>query len=198
MPLRARLRLRFLWALLAVLAVTPAWSVRAADDAEDRRARIGLRLFRTALAADIDLKAKVATDGQLRLLVVHADQPERAKAFAGELAQTGGGEKSGRIREWPFLVAVSNELTADALARQRPAGIYIVQDLPPKALAEVIAYGIREHVIVYSAIEGHVEKGVLGGLDVGVRVLPYINTATLKASQVHLKDLFLKVAKQHE
>jgi hypothetical protein len=57
---------------------------------------------------------------------------------------------------------------------------------------------VREHVIVYSAIEGHVEKGVLGGLDVGVRVLPYINVATLHASDVHLKELFLKVAKQHE
>jgi hypothetical protein len=191
-------RAHLAWALFAALAVTPAWSVRAADDADDRRARIGLRLFRTALAADIDLAGKLATDGKLRLLIVHADQPERAQAFAAELAQTGQGQQTGQIRNWPFTVEVTNTLAPAALAARKPAGIYIVQDLPPAALADVVAYGIREHVIVYSAIEGHVEKGVLGGLDVGVRVLPYINNTTLRASDVHLKELFLKVAKRHE
>jgi hypothetical protein len=191
-------RARLAWALFAALAVTPAWSVLAADDADDRRARIGLRLFRTALAADVDLASKVGTDGRLKLLVVHADQADRANGFATELAQTGQGEQTGQIRNVPFTVEVTSDLTAGGLAARKPAGIYVVQDLPPAVLAGVVAYGIREHLIVYSAIEGHVEKGVLGGLDVGVRVLPYINVATLRASDVHLKDLFLKVAKQYE
>jgi hypothetical protein len=194
----SRWRSRLAWALSATLAVTPAWSLRAADDADDRRARIGLRLFRTALAADIDLAAKLGADGKLHLLVVHADQPERARGFAAELAQAGPGGKPAQIREWSYTVEVTSDVTPAGLAQRKPAGIYIVQDLPAPALASVVAYGIREHVIVYSAIEGHVEKGVLGGLDVGVRVLPYINVATLRASDVHLKELFLKVAKQHE
>jgi hypothetical protein len=187
----------FLLAALICVGAAPAWSLRAADDADDRRARIGLRLFRTALAADLDLSAK-ATDGKLRLLIVHWDEPERAAAFAAELSQTGQGDKTGQIRDWPFTVEVTNDVAKATRTGPKPAGVYIVQDLPAKALQAAIDYGVREHVIVYSAIEGHVEKGVLGGLDVGVRVLPYINVATLHASDVHLKELFLKVAKQHE
>jgi len=189
---RAALVGLLLWGL-----ITPAWSVRAASDADDRRARIGLRMFRTALAADMDLQAKVS-GGKLRLMIVNWDEPARAEGFATELKQAGQGEGSGQIRDWPYTVDVTRDIADATRTGPKPAGIYIVQDLPPEALKAVIDYGVREHVIVYSAIEGHVEKGVLGGLDVGVRVLPYINTTTLRASSVHLKELFLKVAKTYE
>jgi len=184
--------------LAAWLAVAPAWPVNAADDARDLRARIGLRMFRTVLASDIDLPTRLDAQGRVHLLVMHWDEPDRAKGFADELARAAPGEKAAAIRDLPVTVEVSNDFATAALESRHPAGIYIVQDLPAPALHAVIDYGIQHHVIVYSAIEGHVEKGVLGGIDVGVRVLPYINASTLQQSQVHLKDLFLKVAKRYE
>ena len=45
-------------------------------------------------------------------------------------------------------------------------------------------------MIVYSPFEGHVESGVLGGLSVEAQVRPYVNRATLEASQ-HLAQVVL-------
>ena len=64
-----------------------------------------------------------------------------------------------------------------------------------RALTSIIKYGIGHHVIVYSPFEGHVELGVLGGLSVEAQVRPFLNRATLEASQISLKPFFLSVAK---
>ena len=53
-------------------------------------------------------------------------------------------------------------------------------------------------MIVYSPFEGHVEKGVLGGLSVEAQVRPYVNRATVEASQITLKPFFMEVAKVYQ
>jgi len=59
----------------------------------------------------------------------------------------------------------------------------------------VVRYGIDHHVIVYSPFEGDVERGILGGIAVEAQVRPYVNAATLTASNITFKSLFFKVTK---
>jgi hypothetical protein len=70
-----------------------------------------------------------------------------------------------------------------------------VQAPAQNTLKSIIKYGIDHHVIVYSPFEGHVERGVLGGLAVEAQVRPYVNLTTLDASNITLKPLFFKVTK---
>ncbi|HEX8154652.1 MAG TPA: hypothetical protein VF698_16080, partial [Thermoanaerobaculia bacterium] len=59
----------------------------------------------------------------------------------------------------------------------------------------LVKYGIDRRLIVYSPFEGHVESGVTGGLSVEAQVRPFVNSTTLAASHIALKDFFLKVTK---
>ena len=47
-------------------------------------------------------------------------------------------------------------------------------------------------------IAGDVERGVLGGIKVESRVLPYVNAMAMKESKINLKPFFMKVAKTYE
>ena len=179
-------------ALAALCALGP--SVLRADDYQDRRAETGIKLFRALLAADLDLERKT-TDGRLLVVFFYTNDrkraDERAKAF-GKAATPDAVEP---IRGLP----VSLETTADPAftqhVRRVPAGIFLAQAPDAESLRAIVRFGIANRVIVYSPFEGHVESGVLGGLAVEAQVRPYINQGTLTASNIRLKDFFLKVTK---
>jgi len=179
------------------LALARPLQAMAQDEVQTRRAHIGVQLLRTMLASDLDLASKVAADRRLKLLLVYQHDAGAAESYAEELRQSGRGEEKGRVRDWPIDV----EITADAVALTRrspaPAAIYVVEPLSDEQLQALVAYGVQNRIIVFSSVEGHVERGVAGGLDIGVRALPYVNSQTLQDSQLRLKELFLKIAKRH-
>lgn len=191
-------RWRLVGFLIALLLINPAWTVYAASDQDMRRARIGIRLFRTALASDIQLAQKLGAQQQVPLVVLHRDDPEAAQEAAETLRTSGQGASKGQIVGWPVdvkVMPVAEFLLAD---EQTPAGIFLLQDLSDEQLQPLIRYSRERQIILYSSVEGHVERGVLAGIDVGVRVLPYINMPTLAASGLQIKALFLKVAKHYD
>jgi hypothetical protein len=190
-PRRCRLPVAAAVLLLALaLHVVPA----AGESDEDRRVQAGIRLFRSLLAADLDLERKVDGDGRLLLLVFHAGDRGRAdeleKALAGEAA-----DGPDPIRGLPVRLDTSIDPSFAAFAAAPPAGIFVGQAPSPAVLQSIVRYGIAHHVIVYSPFEGHVEQGVLAGLSVEAQVRPYVNRETLAASHIALKSFFLKVAK---
>lgn len=175
--------------LLALLAVLLAVRV-AGDDVQDRRAHAGIRLFRALLAADTDLPKKAAAPNQLLIVFYYVDDRKHAADLAASFA-----EGAGDLRGLAVTTEVINDPTMAALGARAPAGIFITQAPPRAGLTSIIHYGIGHHVIVYSPFEGHVESGVLGGLSVEAQVRPFLNGATLEASQISLKPFFLSVAK---
>lgn len=180
--------------LLCVLLAQPLLAM-AQEDVQSMRARIGVGLFRTMLASDLDLGSKISANGQLKLLLFHHGNANAAEKTAGDLRQSGRGGELGRIRDWPIDAVTASDL--DAIGTEPPAAIYLVEALPDAELAALVAYGVKHRIVVFSPVEGDVEKGVLGGLHIGVRALPYVNTQTLEQSQLRLKELFLKVAKPY-
>lgn len=177
----------FLLALCVASAVCALPHPLRADAQSDRRVELGLKLFRTLLQADLDL-AKKATDGKLLVVFVHIDDGKRAAELAKEF-----GKKE--ILGLPLEVVTTSDGTLAAFEKRPPAGIFLTQAPDSKTLAAIVKAGIDRGVIVYSPFEGHVEKGVLGGISVEAQVRPYLNEATLNASRISLKGFFLSVAK---
>lgn len=176
-------KVRWLTLLLAAhLAVSPL--LRAAGNT-DRRIEAGLKLFRSLLAADMNLKTKADPEGRLLVVFFFTDDRKGADELSGRL---------GRL-ELPTLAETTSDPTFSGYENRRPAGIFLTQAPDARSLAEIVRFGIRHSIIVYSPFEGHVESGVLAGLSIEAQVRPYLNLTTLKASNISVKEFFLKVAK---
>jgi hypothetical protein len=175
--------------VLSLLLLAPAYG---ADEVQSRRADLGVRLFRTLLAADLDLPKKTVENNQLLVVFYYVDDKRRAE----ELASRFVGQPAEKVRDMVVITEVSNDPAFAKYATRGPAAVFIAQ--PPNAslLRSVIKFGIDRHLIVYSPFEGHVEKGVLGGLAVEAQVKPFVNMTTLDQSHVSLKAFFMQVAKK--
>jgi hypothetical protein len=176
--------------LIAAMLVTIFAVSLFADDVEDRRANAGVRLFRALLSADIDLPKKTVAPNQLLVVFFYVDDERRARDLAARFVQ-----ESKELRGLTVSTEVINDPTMEKIAGRAVGGIFFAQAPPRKSIASLVRYGIAKHVIVYSPFEGHVELGVLGGISVEAQVRPFLNHATLEASQISLKPLFLSVAK---
>lgn len=182
---------------LAALTVVLFCAVPLVGQSEEAvRVDVGVRMFATLLGADVDL-AKKADDGKLLLVIFYTNDKDRAEKLAAgmRLSPTGEPKKIGGLA---VDVVITNDASLAGVAARRPAGIFLAQSPDGKTLRTVIQYGINNRVVVYSPFDGHVESGVLGGLSIGAQVKPYVNRATLEASQITLKELFMKVAKVHQ
>jgi hypothetical protein len=97
------------------------------------------------------------------------------------------------IRNIPVRVEISNDLAMSAYADNPPAGIFILQPLGEK-LPELIRFAVNKGIILFSPFQGDVEKGVLGGLHISDRVLPYINKSTMNSAGINIKQFFIRVS----
>jgi hypothetical protein len=174
-----------------VLTLSMAAANVQADSYDERRVRTGARLFRSMLAADTGLERRRDADGSLHVLLYASDA--RLGAEIGALIAPPDAAKAG-VRGMPVTVLASAQLpSGDAV----PAGVFLASLPSDEQLDRLIAWSIAHKVIVYSPFEGHVERGVAGGLSIEAKVQPYVNLGTLRASGVELKPFFLKVAKVH-
>ena len=167
----------------------------AADAYQDRRAETGTKLFRALLAADLDLERKTTSDGRLLVLFFYTDDRKRAEERAKAFGKGATPEAVEPIRSLPVSLETTSDASFAQYPKRVPAGIFLAQAPDAATLRAIVRFGIANKVIVYSPFEGHVESGVLGGLAVEAQVRPYINEGTLTASNIRLKDFFLKVTK---
>ena len=65
-------------------------------------------------------------------------------------------------------------------------------------LDDLIEFVQQKQVLLFSPFEGDVERGVTAGFRVTDKVLPMVNMASLKLSNIYLKAFFLRVAVKHE
>lgn len=178
-------------AMALSVAVSAAPALHS-DDMLDRRTEVGARVFRTLLAADLDLGRKTVAANQILIIFYYAKDGRRA----GELAKAFA--DSGDVHGLSVVAEVTNDATFAKYAGRAPAGVFITEVAPRPAVQSLVRFGIDRHVIVYSPFEGDVESGVLGGLSIEAQVRPYLNRATLESSHIALKSFFLQVAKVYE
>ena len=168
-----------LWALPA-----PLWA-----DQADRRVLIGLKVFPAVVAANQSLPQGL--DRPLRLLIVFLDDRGRADEVAARLRDIGA------VRDRPVTVEVRRYDRLPDNGNPPVAGIFLAQWLNDR-LQPVLQYARRRQVVLFSPFEGDVERGVMSGLSVRDRILPYVNVAALEAAEVYLKPFFMEVARRHD
>lgn len=178
-------------ALVAVACAAPP--LGAADAESERRAKAGLKVFPSLLAADNGLLEKAEPTGSLLVVILHTGD----RAWADELAATLSGENGvpRKIRERPVQVEVSSDFALGFLGARVAAGVFVAEPPADRDLRSLVDWGIAHRTIVFSPFEGHVEQGVLGGIAIGARVEPVINGRTLAASGIVIKDFYKKVAR---
>jgi len=162
----------------------------AANELSDQRARIGLDLFPSFLAADADIAGKACGDGMLHLLLFHAGR----KSLAEEMAESLSRIKA--IRGIPIRISISGIRELGKPVDCPIAGVFLVEAVG-EGLEAVIRFGRDNQAIVFSSFPGDVEKGVSSGMVISDRILPYVNTDALRLSGVHLKSFFLGIAEQY-
>ncbi|MBF0383561.1 MAG: hypothetical protein HQL69_21275 [Magnetococcales bacterium] len=179
--------LKYIFLLCLVLFSTAA----SASQWEDRRINVGYKLFPSFLAADTNIKNKKGADGKLLLIILYSDKQQVANSLAKELRETGS------VRKISLNVKAVAFKDLDLYKQQKVAGLFFLQK-PNSELAPIIDFANRQNAIIFSPFNGDVEKGICCGFSVTDRVVPYINSAALKAAKIKLKKFFLRVAKTHE
>ena len=170
----------------------------SATDVENSKIRIGLKLFRTILAADKNIIEKQTKDGNLQLVILYRYQHNKADEYAKKLLSLGKGKNKGKIKSLKIKV---KPIHIDKLAdneSEQTAGYYLIEDLDLKDIQTIREFGIKHHRITYSPFAQHVEQGISAGLMIEARLKPYINLKTLSESKIYLKEFFLKVARHVE
>ena len=173
-------------ALLTLLSSLPAQSWA---DQTERRILIGLKVFPSVVAANQSLPQGLQRP--VRLLVVYLDDRGRAEETATRLRELG------TVRERPVRVDVRRYDGLPENSETPVAGIFLAQWLNDR-LQPVLRYAREQHAVLFSPFEGDVERGVMSGLSVRDRILPYVNVTALEAAGVHLKPFFMEVARRHE
>lgn len=158
-----------------------------AIESSEVRIRAGLDLFTSILAADMDIAEKKNSDGKLHLILIYTNRKHKAEEMAEYLG------KVGQIRGIPIRIKISDSRSFTQSANYVPAGIFLTQPLNNE-LNAILKYGQKQHIIVFSPFEGDVERGVLGGIHISDRLLPYLNMPALQSSNIRIKSFFLRVS----
>lgn len=156
---------------------------------ERQHLTIGLRLFPACLAADTELAQRVDAEGQLRIIVVHPDDPDTAAEVVTSL------QRLGRVRDWPLAVEAITPEELFRLPEQPLAAIFVAA---PRFEAELLEEAVRRKALLFSPFRGDVERGVMAGISVSDRILPYVNLPQAERAGIRFKPFFLRAARQHE
>ena len=151
---------------------------------------VGLDLFPSLLAADRDIGAKVGPDGTLLLVLVYRDDRESLQPFIDHLRRVG------TIRNFPIRIACVQAPLLDDKG-VAPAGLFIIQRLTRSEVRQVVRFGEEHQVVTFSPFAGDVEEGILAGIYITDRILPYVNLATMQRASIRLKPFFLRIAKTY-
>lgn len=177
--------------LLAALIISPLLANTAAGGQIDRRVKVGLKLFPAVLSADTDLRTKQSPGGTLNILVVY----ERSRVSAQEIKNSLSAID--KIKSMAVHVETVSLDDLEAAMHEAVAGVFIA-DPNITQLGHVISLAKAHRVIVFSPFEGDVERGVLSGISVSDRILPYVNLRALGDSGIRLKSFFMKIAVSYE
>lgn len=181
-------KIRFILSIVLIdIIILLSCSMAGAVGRDELRVKAGLDLFPSLLTADLDIADKKGNDGFLTLLLIYTDDRSQVMKMAGVL---GSLEK---IRKIPIRVEITNDLTMSSFKDNPPAGIFIAQPLGDK-LSDVVYYAVNNSIVLFSPFKGDVEKGVLGGIRISDRVLPYINISSMKSSGIRIKQFFMRVS----
>ncbi len=180
--------------VLTLSAILCFGSQSISDDFTDRRVTAGTKIFRALLAADSAISEKKSDKGDLHLCLVYQNDKSNAILSANILQSRSKTDIRGINIDPEFVL--SSKFVAQEY--QDCAGVFLTEQFSDEKLGKLIEIVRNQQIVLFSPFEGEVERGVLGGIKVESRVLPYINVHALKESNIALKSFFMKIAKTYE
>ena len=180
-----------IYLLALVLLISPFPGGVNAGEQETLRTWVGLDIFPSFLAADRDIASKTGSDGKLLLVLKYIDDKEAAEEMARHL------KKINTIRGIPIRIELADDTSLEVYKDAQVAGIFITEKIT-RNLTDLLYYGKKYHVIVFSPFKGDIEAGVSGGIFISDRILPYVNIKAMRLSGIRIKPFFLRIAKAYE
>lgn len=192
---RLTLRKRLTWCFRLVVVLflsVPLQALMLADSFTDRRIHVGTKLFKTLVSADLEINSKLSREQQINIAIIYSNNRLDAQAIASGLSENFSNIQGAHTHY--------EKLTLLELVdyKDNISAIFIAEPLDDASISQLVAYGVDQHIVIFSPFEGDVERGVLGGLSVQATVRPLINKDTLEKSQLKIKPFYLKVAKLYE
>ena len=153
----------------------------------DARMQVGINLFPTFLAARI-----TPPEDHEHIAVLYADRRPAVELVAERLRE--------RLRKKSVDDQVSLIKLSDFIEKTptKFTAAFIAQALTIDELDLALAFASKHKILTFSPLPGDVERGVLGGIAVSDRVLPSLNTQTLRNHGIELKPFFKKVSDRYE
>lgn len=179
------LQIKLLLILLLSLLLPQVWA--SSDEQLQRQVLVGARLFPALLAAYEGIEQY----DQIRVLVLHEDNPTFAELIVETL------QAYSTIRNIQLHVEALSYHQLTLHEHEIPQGIFLAQR-SRHGTQQVINYSRQHKVLTFSPFRGDVERGILAGVQITDRVLPYINMHTLSTLPHGLRPFFLRVASRYE
>ena len=183
--LAVRVGLIVLCALVQITAVTSQ-----AKGGLSPRLQIGVNLLPAIIAANKSLTT-IDTSQNLPVYLVYREDPNQAGDLKPHINQI---EKI-RGRSLEVMIIALDELLA---SEPRPLAVIFITEPLDQRLPDLVRFAQQQRALLFSPFKGDVEQGVATGFQVTDKVLPLVNTASLKQSKIQLKAFFLRIAVKHE
>lgn len=178
--------------MIVFFCILPFTSSRAGPkEAKDRRIRLGIKLFPFILLAEKDVKSKTNEAGKLPILLVHKDDEEKAREYERAIEKESIGNMKAEVQ-------IMNCLEKEFSASDPLAGIFLIDSLLEDKFKEIMDFGIRRQVIVFSPMIGDVERGATAGIHIRRNVRPSLNLTTIKKSRIRIHKKFRDISRQYE
>jgi len=169
------------------------------DAQEQRRTRMGLRIFGALIQADEQIAAK-SDNATLLVLLLYDKDFATADSYRTELLKSTNshlniGAQSYSLNAEVVRADQVHDYTHSKYAHSKIAGVFLTERLFDANLQSLIQFSEDQGTVLFSPFEGDVEKGVSAGLSIEAKVRPKLNARSLARSRIQLKKLFLRIAK---
>lgn len=178
--------------LIVLLLACNLVAVAFADSFEDRRIRTGARIFRSLLAADIDLGAKAKARAGLRVWVI--GKGDALQLDVHELIASQTDAQRSAIQTLP--VKITGYQQFDQISTlPAPVAVFFASAPKEAEFKKWLDWSAKNRTILFSPFEGHVERGMTAGISIQAKVQPLLNQGRAQAIDLKLKPFFLRVTK---
>ena len=157
----------------------------------DPRIRIGSRIFRTVVGAQVGLEGRLAPDGRLHLLVIAGRSDAAVAALIDETAD--GGERP--ISGLPIEVETVPLVELDALGERPAAALFVGEPLAPGSFARLVEWSSAHGALLFSAFESDLERGAVASFSADPRVRPAVSLRSARVSGIEFRSYFLQTAR---
>ena len=178
--------------LLALMLACNLVAVAFADSFEDRRVRTGARIFRSLLAADMDLAAKSKARAGLQIWVI--GKGDALQLDVHELIASQTDAKRALIQNLPVKITGYQSIEQIS-ALSAPVAVFFVSAPKEAEFKQWLDWSAKTRTVLFSPFDGHVERGMTAGISIQAKVQPLLNQRQAKALELKLKPFFLRVAK---